>query len=577
MSISSLAHGRRPMTAKPTAEVWPRTLWCAAVVLALGVLYASFIRSEGLPILFLGQQDLPVVVFAVTFYVGLARWQDRLDARAMPNIVPSHLAWGVFAILLAGCWFGHVVVMNDYALSRDEQMVLFDAQIFNSGHLAVPLPEAWRGMLKALNDNFYFHLLGEQGLVSDYRPVNALIHALFLPLGMFDAVGPALAGAGLFASWHISKQIWPGEREAQVVVILLYATSAQIWATGMTSYAMNGHLALNMIWLALFMRGGKSGHFGALAVGFLATGLHQLPYHPMFAAPFIALLGFQHRWRLGAIYTGCYALFFLLWNAYSNLPMLEVGAMPLVSAAPGNHALSGFMARLRTLSIDNGPITAANLVRFFAWQNLLLLPLLLVGVRGAIKRRNGLLNAMTAALILVVVAKFFLYPFQGHGWGYRYGHGLIGIACLLAASGWVELRARALVPWSAFSMATLLTTVASMPWLLWQAHHFNRPYAMMNAKIAAMNADMVVVDARTDLFEEDLVHNRADMSNRPVRLLARYISPRDVTRLCAHGTIGFLRGSEMSTRALYQVTPATSNTMERLEAEFVRQCRDKLR
>jgi hypothetical protein len=38
---------------------------------------------------------------------------------------------------------------------------------------------------------------------------------------------------------------------------------------------------------------------------------------------------------------------------------------------------------------------------------------------------------------------FILLPYQGHGWGYRYLHGLIGSLSLLAGYGWIALSERA--------------------------------------------------------------------------------------------------------------------------------------
>jgi hypothetical protein len=50
---------------------------------------------------------------------------------------------------------------------------------------------------------------------------------------------------------------------------------------------MTAHLTLNLIWLCLFLRNDKIGHGAAIAVGFLASGLHQLIFHPLVA---------PHRW-----------------------------------------------------------------------------------------------------------------------------------------------------------------------------------------------------------------------------------------------------------------------------------------
>src|SRR3546814_2509369 len=70
----------------------------------------------------------------------------------------------------------------------------------------------------------------------------------------------------------------------------------------MTAYAMTAHFALNMVWLALFLRNDWKGHFGAAVVAFLAIGLHQLQFHPLFAAGFLFWIVLQRRWGLAAFY-----------------------------------------------------------------------------------------------------------------------------------------------------------------------------------------------------------------------------------------------------------------------------------
>src|SRR3546814_13123134 len=64
-----------------------------------------------------------------------------------------------------------------------------------------------------------------------------------------------------------------------LVTLLLAFSSTQLLVMSMTAYAMTAHFALNMVWLALFLRNDWKGHFGAAVVAFLAIGLHQLQFH----------------------------------------------------------------------------------------------------------------------------------------------------------------------------------------------------------------------------------------------------------------------------------------------------------
>jgi hypothetical protein len=59
---------------------------------------------------------------------------------------------------------------------------------------------------------------------------------------------------------------------------------------------------------------------------------------------------------------------------------------------------------------------ALNLLRFVAWQHLLLVPLVVAGVRAA-RRGDGMVAALAAGPALMIVITCVLLPYQGHGWG----------------------------------------------------------------------------------------------------------------------------------------------------------------
>src|SRR5208282_587380 len=123
----------------------------------------------------------------------------------------------------------------------------------------------------------------------------------------------------------------------------LLATSSQFLITAMTPYAMTAHLTVNLVWLWLFLRGGRLGHAGAIAVAFLACGLHQLIFHPLFAAPFILQLWLERRYRAALFYTLAYALIGAFWIAYPTIALgLMVGAAPAAGAVQATAAGAGF-------------------------------------------------------------------------------------------------------------------------------------------------------------------------------------------------------------------------------------------
>src|SRR5258708_35118174 len=118
----------------------------------------------------------------------------------------------------------------------------------------------------------------------------AAFRALF---GMYNGdcfLTPAFAALSIWAIADSSKRIFPDLPEAPTLAALLLLLSPQFLLTAASGFAFSAHLALNLIWLSLFLRGSLRDHILASVVGFLAIGLHQVVFHPLFAAPFLGAL-----------------------------------------------------------------------------------------------------------------------------------------------------------------------------------------------------------------------------------------------------------------------------------------------
>src|SRR3546814_21083899 len=80
---------------------------------------------------------------------------------------------------------------------------------------------------------------------------------------------------GALALWGCARRIWPENREAAVVALLLYAGTGQIWLNGMTASAMPAHLTINLCWLWFVLRRRWWADAAALTTGFVEGGLTQ--------------------------------------------------------------------------------------------------------------------------------------------------------------------------------------------------------------------------------------------------------------------------------------------------------------
>lgn len=510
------------------------------------------------------QQDWPVVAALLALLLMLR----RLTGGRVLALQLSTLAIAAAAVAVAMvAWAGHYGLFAGYNLSRDEQMVLFDSQILTRGQWFAVLPPEWAGLGDALNREFTLPLANPAAWVSAYLPGNAALHAGFAALGDPHMTAPVLAAIAVLALADIARRIWPGDAPPQAVTLICLLLSGQFLLTAMTTYAMTAHLALNLLWLALFLRDRPWGYALALLVGFVATGLHQPIFHPLFVAPFLLWLIEQRRWRLLAVLVTGYAAIGLFWLAW---PMMITATANAGAALATTPAGADYVTRLIDTLGGWKPhglwLMALNLLRFAAWQHLLLLPLAVLGVAAG-WRANGLVRALTIGPILTIAAMLILLPYQGHGWGYRYLHGLIGNFCLLAGFGWLALRDHG---WDSrrLIVSSTVVTLAAMLWLANGARAMVAPYAAVDRQIAAMTADFVIIDDRAAPFAQDLVYNPPYLDRRPVRLAGGRLplaDPQAALWQCKASTVALVGPAQLSAinRFFGQPQPPLSWSMDK--------------
>lgn len=533
-------------------------LWKSAAVVGFASAVLLLNRATNITSHYFRTQDAAVVAALCLLLV--------LASRVVPHLAPINRAprlasVATIAICLAtALWLGTHWLMLDYPLTRDEHMVQFDAGIFSSGKLAEPLALFWRPYSQALVPAFLLRVPDESILVSGYLPVNAMMRSLFAFVADPAAMNPLLAGAGLVALFHIARRLFPNQPMTQWVVLAGYALSSQVIVTAMTAYAMTPHLALNLIWLAFFLEGRWWQHLMAAGLGALAIGLHQVVFHPLFAAPFVAMLLVQRKWVPFAVYAVVYPASVLFWFAYPSLVVASVGVVVNEGAAGG--AASFVAERVVPLFTErgSGALLAMhfNLVRFAAFAPFFALPFALFAWPD-IRALRGLAMPLFAGIILTILGMFVLLPYQGHGWGYRYLHGVIGNVALLGGYGFTRVFLRG--PDRATGLFALLagaTVLLAVPFLLWSAHAFVAPYARLSAFIEQQRSDYVVIDTDSDRTAIDQIRNRADLSNRPILLASSQLDPPQVLALCDRGSVTLL---SIDTFAIYDlVGPRATRT-----------------
>jgi hypothetical protein len=502
----------------------------AIAVVALMAIAWSW-GPTGISDFYFARQDLPILcamaaAAALFPYLKLGpRWESELD-------LSPRLAWlGALLIVALGI-AGHWLVMMDHDLSRDQAMATFAARQIAQGTLVTPVPEAWQPFGRAMLP-LYFNgrVPPDHAWTSGYLPVNSAVQAVGATLAHRSIANPLLLVAGLVALWNVARRIWPARRDAAVVTVVLAATSAQLVANAMTSFAMVGHFALNMIWLALFLRGDRVGTAGALLVGALAAGLHQVHFHPMFAAPFLLWLAVRRAWSAAAVYALGYAAIALFWMRIYPHWLVEQAGAAAVERPPVSPAR--FIAlRAGRLFEYSWMVWPFNLARFVAWQNVALVPLLVAALR--VKPQGPFLPLVGACGIGLV-----FMVFQGQGFGYRYLSGTIGCFCLLAAYGWVRLVP---VPgpgraWAMLKAACGFTLLVTLPLQLAMIRSNVAPHATLYHAAMAADAEVVLVDPEGGLLAQDLVQNPPDFGARPKMMDLRLVPAERLETLCRTKTV----------------------------------------
>lgn len=492
-------------------------------------------------------QDLPVMVGMALLLAacGFLRRARPGSAMSLPALSPR----GVLALLaglVVAMWLIRTQVLFDHDFTRDEQMASFDAAIYGAGRLFWPFPAAMRPLYGALNDLFLLPVADHSAWVSNYLPVNALFRAGLAKVLSPSWASPLLTGLAGLLLWRIAVRLWPGERAVHTVVLLCFVGSSQVVLMGTANFAMSLHLALNLAWLALFLKDSRAGHAGALLTGLLATGIHQPVFHPLFVLPFLELLRRQGRWRTLAFYVAGYAAIGAVWLAWphwvvSVIAAASDGAAALPAAQPGAGQVS-FLSRLlgvlAPVNADEVWIMGGNLLRFATWQHVALLPLAFVGI-GQVAGKDDLARALAQGALVLMVAMMILLAPQGHGWGYRYMHGVIGSLCLLTGYGWHWLATRGLAPARAMLATSAASLLVLLPLHAWMVRGFVAPFAQGVAALQRVKADFVIVESGEVPFGTNLVINRPDLANRPLLLLGDAMNPGLVAGLCPGHAIAF--------------------------------------
>lgn len=433
---------------------------------------------------------------------------------------PIAFAVTVTATLLVGA----VVVYQRFPLSMDEYTVLFQSEVFASGHLTGQFPPSMLPWLVP-PDHGQFFMTSEQtgAIASSYWPSFAVLLAPFTWAGVPWALNPVLSGVTLIVVHRLAVRLL-GTTEAGGMAMLLTMASPVFLADGISYYTMTAHMLANGIFALLLLDPSPRRAFLAGIVGSIALTLHNPLPHLLFALPWGVWLATRPGAvkNLASIATGYLPLSVVLglgWRWMQQHFGLAAASAGPYSVSAG--ALFGLPSDLLLLA------RLIGLAKLWLWA----VPgiLLLAGMGVWRWRKHTGVMLIAASAITTFVGFLFAYVEQGHGWGFRYFHSawlalpilaaaaLTPTASKLTAGGDVSLAERDMR--SLAIACALLTLVISVPLRGFQMQNF---IAGHRAQLPAYAADIPRVEfinPKEAVYGLDLLQNDPFLRGNLIRLL----------------------------------------------------------
>ena len=496
-----------------------------------------------LPFLLLG--GLTALLAAL---VALRRPGADAAASAERGSAPSMRKVMVIALAVLACALASTFLVHHSLLfAMDEFTTEFQARIFAAGRIRGVVPDAWRPLAPAITPIFTNYHAETGEWVSLYLPGYALLKAPFVLLGIGVLLNPLLSAGTVIVMAAVAARLWPDERLRPWVAIGALVTSSQFILVSGTGYSMPAHLFLNLVWLWLYLRGDARSWAGALAIGVVALGLHNPFPHALFIAPFMLRLLRERRW--GRLVSAA-----VVYVADAALLMVWMRMVHPLAGAGGPGVLSVF----RFPDFAAIWLQLVHLTLLFSWSGPLVGALAIVGYVRA--RRSEPVMADLGMGVLLTLAFYAFFPLtQGHGWGYRYAHQIIGSIALLAAAGAPVLLGAVGARTGRMMLAAscAIALVVQLPLRLVQTERFVRPFAAGHRLVEQQRADVVLVRGDSIWYGKDLIRNDPFLSGQPVVIYATMLSPFGRTMLeRAHpGRVVEVRDHDLLAAGMTPYTP----------------------
>jgi hypothetical protein len=431
-----------------------------------------------------------------------APWWLRIGLRGAITI-----ALAVFVVTVAGTY----LVFHHYPFVDDEYSGWFQSVIYSRGDRTATLPAHWCQWIASMTPTS-IAIVTPCTWRLGYLPIHAWIRAGFMAAGIDAFAEPTMAALSTVLVFLVVRQAWPDRPQRAALATIFFAASTQFLMMSMTAFSMTAHLFFSMVWLWLFVRPERWALILLPWWGFLAIGVHSPHPHVLFVAPL--LLKFVVERRVAAtLYCG--AVYFLALAYWIG----RIGGTPTdivsVTAGSSSAVVSQAVSVGRGLKFD-GITTSMSLSLFATWS----VPVVLLCTLVALilwKRLDGLSRYLALSMLATLLARALFFPYQGAGWGYRYGFAVLGNLAILAAIGCEHLmEATGRRRTSVLIGAALATAVAlALPLRGVQANRIVRPFYQASDWMEHLSADVVVLPANASPYASQLIRNDPFLRDSP--------------------------------------------------------------
>jgi hypothetical protein len=453
------------------------------------------------------------------------------DSLRFPDFLSSFKGGtrGVFLVSLvvfSTCLIGTFVIFHNFPLSMDEYMADFQARIFAAGKIKAAIPLEWQKYGLALAPYYTTYNPHDHTWMSSYLPVYALLRTPFQVLGMACVLNPLLAALSILVLAGVCRNLWPGDLTRMWIAVIILATSSQFLITSMTAYSMPAHLFFNLLWLYFYTAKTRTASFLVPWVGFFAIGLHRPNVHLLFVAPFFIRLITEKNVRKlcywGIVY-GAGTLFWIWWmTIYRTGIQAPPGTVPALLGIPRlGHVIIQF----------------AQLNLFLSWQPFILFLLIYLFFTDWSKA-SPLFRDLAWGVLLTTLFYFFSLADQGHGWGYRYCHPVLGNFALLSVAGFYRMmdllgrRTSNLL----MCLSILVALFIQLPARFWQVRSFVSPFYKSATLLASRSEEIVILEPNLFWYYWDQVRNDPLFRIKPIIVDANRMTAADLALLKAKYT-----------------------------------------